>query len=80
MKSQLSFTTIGLVPPIVLLAFATVGHLPSFLSRETVRANVAAVSNAPANHIFCDSGVKGQYSMVHRGWVCSTELMPAPNP
>jgi hypothetical protein len=27
---------------------------------------------------YCGNGIKGQYSNVHSGWVCSTELTPDP--
>ena len=80
MKSQLSFTTIGLIPSLALLAIATVGHAPPFLSQETVQVSVAAPNDSPARHSFCESGAKAQYSNVHRGWVCSTELAPVPKP
>lgn len=80
MKSQLSFTTIGLIPSLALLALATIGHAPAFLSRETVQVSLAAPDENPVRHGLCASGVKAQYSYVHRGFVCSTPLAPVTKP
>ena len=77
-KCQLSFTTMGLVLAIPVLAFATVGHPPSFVVHHFNLASIAEASASPKNHSTCANGISGQYSKVHGGFVCSTELTPAP--
>ena len=77
-KCQLSFTTMGLVLAITALALATVGHPPSFVVHHFNLASIAEASASPKNHSTCANGISGQYSKVHGGFVCSTELTPAP--
>jgi len=75
---QLSFTTMGLALAITALAFATVGHPLSFAVHHFNLASIAEASAYPKNHSTCGNGISGQYSKVHGGFVCSTELTPAP--
>jgi hypothetical protein len=77
-KCQLSFTTMGLALAITALAFATVGHPLSFAVHHFNLASIAEASAYPKNHSTCANGISGQYSKVHGGFVCSTELTPAP--
>ncbi|MGA9487592.1 MAG: hypothetical protein WBV25_11050, partial [Methylocella sp.] len=77
-KCQLSFTTIWLALAITTLAFATVGHPLSFAVHHFNLASIAEASVYPKNHSACGNGVSGQYSKIHGGFVCSTELTPAP--
>ncbi len=77
-KCQLSFTTMGLALAITALAFATVGHPLSFAVHHFNLASIAEASAYPKNHSTCGNGISGQYSKVHSGFVCSTELTPAP--
>ena len=79
MKSQLSITTLGLLPVIAFLAVATIGQPFSVHSLKTVQIAFAGTSDAPAA-MPCPDGVPGRYSKLHHGWVCSTELAPLPNP
>lgn len=80
MKSQLSFTTLGLLPAIALLAAATIGQPFSMHSLKTVQIAFAGTNDAPPVAMPCPDGVTGRYSKLHHSWVCSTELAPAPNP
>ncbi len=77
-KCQLSFTTMGLALAITALAFATVGHPLSFAVHHFNLASIAEASAYPKNYSTCGNGISGQYSKVHGGFVCSTELTPAP--
>jgi len=52
-KCQLSFTTMGLVLAIAALAFATVGHPPSFVVHHFNLASIAEASAYPKNHSTC---------------------------
>ena len=72
MNYQLSLTALWLASALAVLAVATVGRPPSFVSHQF---NLASNAEASAS---CDNGIKGQYSNVHHGWVCSTELKPVP--
>jgi hypothetical protein len=79
MKVQLSFTALWLTPALALLALATAGHAPSFVLHDTVLAGIAEAIASPKEYSDCGTGIKGQYSSVHGGWVCSTELTAAPD-
>ncbi|HUZ91456.1 MAG TPA: hypothetical protein VMU78_06110 [Methylocella sp.] len=76
MMTQLSFTVAGVVFATVALGFTAVGQLPSFPFRETILVRIANATGTLSNRIYCKNGENGQYSEVHRGWVCPTE--PAP--
>jgi hypothetical protein len=78
MKVQLSLTALWLAPALAALAFATVGHPPSFVVHHFNLASISEASASPKNHSTCANGISGQYSKVHGGFVCSTELTPAP--
>lgn len=78
MKDQLSLTALWLAPALALLAFATAGRPTSLVSPPLSLVSSAEV-NAPPNYQNpCGNGIKGQYSKLHHGWVCSTELAPSP--
>jgi len=78
MKVQLSLTALWLAPALAALAFATVGHPPSFVVRHFNLASIVEANALPENHSTCANGISGQYSKVHGGFVCSTDLTPAP--
>ena len=78
MNHQLSLTALWLAPALAALAIATVGRPPSFVSHQFNLASNAEASASPENHSSCGNGITGQYSNVHHGWVCSTELKPVP--
>jgi hypothetical protein len=77
MKSHLSFTVGGLILATVALGFTAVSQLPSFTFREAVMVRITAVNGPLSNRFYCDNGGNGQYSGMHRGWVCPTEPAPA---
>jgi len=71
MKSQITFTALGLVLATTALGFATVGHLPSFHSSEITPIRVIQPTGAEAPRpIHCYSGLKGEPGKLYRGWVC----------
>lgn len=78
MKTQLSFTAVGLVLATTALGFATVGRLPAVSARETTPVRVANVTSTGAPpRVHCYSGVKGEPGSLYRGWVCLPERPPA---
>jgi hypothetical protein len=78
MKTQLSFTALGLVLATTALGFATVGHPSAVSPRETTPVRVAngASTGAPPR-VYCYSGVKGEPGSLYRGWVCLPEHPPS---
>jgi hypothetical protein len=75
MKSECSFSLAGLVLAIVVLGFTAVSRPPSLPFRETVLVRIAEATSPASNRYFCENGRNGQYSEVHQGWVCATELL-----
>jgi hypothetical protein len=80
MKGHISLTALWLAPPITLLAAATLGHPPSFVSNRYKLIEVAEVIMPWPVYSDCGNGIKGQYSAIHGGSVCSTELELTPTP
>ena len=76
MKSQLSFTAIGLVLATAALGFAAVGHLPGVHPRETVTVSVAGAKDGPPHRIDCFIGMRGEPGSLYRGWICEREQAP----
>jgi hypothetical protein len=79
MKDQLSFTALWLAPALAILALTTAGHTPSVVLHDIGLAIIAEASVSPKDYSNCGAGIKGQYSNVHGGWVCSTELTADPD-
>ena len=73
MKAQLSLTPLWLAPALAVLAYATVDYLSSFVVHQSNLARIAEASDSTNKDSSCGIGIKGQYSNVHHGWVCSTE-------
>lgn len=73
MKSQLSFTVMGLVLATAALGFAAVGHLPGLHPRETATVGIARAMDGPPHQIHCFMGLKGEPANLYRGWICERE-------
>ena len=76
MKVQLSHNALWLAFAFVVLAFARVGQPQPVMVHQFDLTGSAFAKNDS----YCGNGIKGQYSSVHRSWVCSTELTAAPHP
>jgi hypothetical protein len=67
----LSFRVMWFVLMTAALGFYTMHYLallPSWASA------VVTAAGDPAVLPDCENGIPGQYSVIHRGWVCSAEL------
>jgi hypothetical protein len=76
LKGQLSFSTMGLALIAAVLGVYAASHPPRYPSIATASATLRWDAPAQPNPIYCERGLGGQYSNVHHGWVCSTELAP----
>ncbi len=78
MKSQLTIAVAGIAFAVAAFGFATAGRLSSFPAAEAGSASLrlAGLNGSLANQIYCHDGETRQYSKLHRGWVCLTELGP----
>jgi hypothetical protein len=76
MKGQLSLSTMGLILAAAALSFYAVRHLPAYLFREAAPVALTEPLPAQQNRIYCETGPRKQYSNVHHGWVCPTQLTP----
>lgn len=68
MKDQLSLTVLWIAPALVVLAFATAGHPPSFLIHQSNLSGIAEANASPKNETTCGDMITGQYSNLHHGW------------
>jgi hypothetical protein len=79
MKVQLSFSVMGFVLATAALGFTAVRQLPSLPFREISLPSLSWATSSDPRHIYCENGGARQFSNVHHGWVCSTELRPTPS-
>jgi hypothetical protein len=79
-KCQLSYSVTGFMLITAALGFSAVRYLPSSSSQAAALVTLSGAPSALPNRIYCEGGSPRQYSNVHHGWVCSTELAPkSPN-
>jgi hypothetical protein len=71
-KYQLSNSVMGFVLITEALGFYAERYLPQAAALVTLSGTPSALPNP----IYCEGGTPRQYSNIHHGWVCSSELAP----
>jgi hypothetical protein len=75
-KCQLSYSVMAFVLITAAFSFYAGRYLPSSPSRAAALVTLSGAPSAQPNRSYCWGGATTQYSNVHHGWVCSTELAP----